>query len=114
MPPDQTPQIGPGAQNERTRLAWIRTSLSIAGTGLPTTRLAVHLGFGFMAVEAMLALCASIGLIALSWHRYRRGAAAFTARRTVVWLTPVLASVVTVTALGTSALTLLVLRVLRE
>jgi hypothetical protein len=87
--------------------------LSIAGTGALTSRLAVPIGVGFVAVEAALALGASIGLMALSWRGYRRGAWAFAERRSVAWLAPVLSATVTVTVLGASALTLLVLRVFR-
>lgn len=75
------PVFDPGLQNERTRLAWQRTSLSLTTTGLIASRL--------LAVDHLAAAVAMAALTLAAWiwvtlslrSRYRTSHAALVAGR---------------------------------
>jgi putative membrane protein len=61
----------PGAQNERTSLAWTRTGLAVLVAAVLATRLTVgHLG-GLALVAGALAVPAGLAVLVLAVRRYQ-------------------------------------------
>jgi uncharacterized membrane protein YidH (DUF202 family) len=63
-----------GAQNERTKLAWTRTVLSLVATGLLVGREANLDEPTFGIVIALGTTSISASIVVLAWHRYRYAA----------------------------------------
>lgn len=74
--PAPAPRRDPGAQPERTRLAWRRTTLSFAVCVGLVVRNALTSGGAADALAAALAVLAWIGFLAVAHRRIRRMAAA--------------------------------------
>jgi len=72
-----------GLQNERTSLAWFRTSLSFAGVGALLIRVSVGLSRPVPAALGAAALALSGGTLLTSATRYRRADAGIRLRRPV-------------------------------
>ncbi|HYN30926.1 MAG TPA: DUF202 domain-containing protein [Dermatophilaceae bacterium] len=74
VPPDRTPTdrtpTDRGAQNERTALAWTRTTLAMGGLGLVAARLAILRGLGAGVWLAAASLVGCAVTLALARRRY--------------------------------------------
>jgi len=90
--------LGGGLQNERTTMAWIRTALSLLGTGALAAR---QTGSGLAAAIVLgIAAVAAGGLIADAERRHEGRRAAILAGDPVVALHHVAALAALVAALG--------------
>ena len=94
----------PGAQNERTSLAWVRTALGLAGCALLALRLAVVRDSPWAVGAAIAAAVLAVGVLGWSHDRYRR----VRDQRAADVAVPALVLTVAVCAVGALAVLLIV------
>ncbi|TDV53717.1 DUF202 domain-containing protein [Actinophytocola oryzae] len=80
----------PGAQNERTSLAWVRTALGLVACALLAGRLAVERGQGWAVGAALAAALLAVGALGWSHDRYRRARRRLARRQPVDYALPAL------------------------
>jgi len=99
----------PGAQNERTSLAWVRTALGFAACALLAGRLAVVRDQDWAIGAAIAAALLAVGVLGWSHDRYRRAARRLEQERPVDFALPALGLTAAVVTVGVLALILIAL-----
>lgn len=99
----------PGAQNERTSLAWVRTALGLVVCALLAGRLAAVRGEGWAVGAALAAALLAVGVLGWSHDRYRRAARRLRRERPVDFALPAFGLTVAVVTVGVLGLLLVLL-----